>query len=210
MHDDKETLDLRSRILDTFMARAKEVGVRAVSTDDLARTLSISKKTLYKQFRSKEEMVSGILDRWEARIKAELPITDISSPKEFARANVERWYEIDAQFNPKFWEDVAHDYPALTKKYFDAMFDVAREVGGRLMPYMKPNLSREFVREAYMLLVMDTAQPVFFEKAKVDRKTAVLMGLEVWLDGALELPPTFSATESPAKPFTEPSAKDGE
>ena len=89
MHDEKETHDLRTRILDTFMERAKVVGVRAVSTDDLARTLSISKKTLYKEFRSKEEMVFGLLDRWELRMKAELPIVDIDNPKRFARANVD-------------------------------------------------------------------------------------------------------------------------
>ena len=195
-----ETPDLRTRILDTFMQGAKEVGVRAVSTDDLAKTLSISKKTLYKHFRSKEEMVLGILDRWEARMKSELPVTGIDNPKLFARANVERWYEIDAQFSPKFWEDVSHDYPSLTKKYFDCMFEVGREVGGRLMPFMKPTLSRDFVREAYILLVMHTAQPDFFEKAKVSRKEAVLMGLEVWLDGALMLPESFtSVTVDPAQ-----------
>jgi AcrR family transcriptional regulator len=195
-HDDIETSDLRTRILDTFMERAKVVGVRAISTDDLARTLSISKKTLYKQFRSKEEMVLGILDRWELRIKAELPITEIHNPKQFARLNVERWYEIDAQFTPKFWEDVGHDYPTLTKKYFDCMFEVARAVGSRLMPYMKPNLTRGFVRETYFSLVMHTAQPEFYEKAKVERKDAVLMGLDVWLDGAFFLPESFSDSES--------------
>ena len=196
MTDDKDTLDLRTQILDAFMLRAKEVGVRAVSTDELAKTLAISKKTLYKQYRSKEEMVSGILDRWEARMKSELPITDIDNPKQFARANVERWYEIDAQFNPKFWEDVQKDYPEVMTKYFNCLFDVAREVGGRLMPFMKPNLSREFVREAYFMLVMHTAQPDFYEKAKVSPKEAVLMGLEVWLDGALQLPESFSSTNS--------------
>lgn len=188
--------DLRTRVLDAFMESAREVGVRAVSTDDLARALSISKKTLYKLFRSKEEIVCGVLDRWEQRMKSELPITGYDNPKQFARANVERWYEIDAQFSPKFWEDVGHDYPALTKKYFDCMFEVAREVGGRLMPYMKPTLTRDFVRQCYMSLVHYTAQPEFYEKAKVSRKDAVLMGLEVWLDGALQLPDSFPETPS--------------
>lgn len=192
MRAEKETHALRMRVLDAFMENAKEVGVRAVSTDDLARILSISKKTLYKQFRSKEEMVHGIMDRWEEQINAELPITDIDNPKEFARANVMRWYEIDAQFSQKFWEDVTHDYPALIKKYFDCMFAVARQVGGRLMPYMKSNLTRDFVRESYMSLVLLAAQPDFYKKAKAARKDAVMMGLEVWLDGAFRLPDSFS------------------
>lgn len=192
MQDNQDSLDLRTRILDAFMVRAKEHGVRAVSTDELAKVVGISKKTLYKEFRSKEEMVLGILDRWEKHIKTELPITDFDNPKQFAFANVERWYEIDAQFSQQFWDDVSHDYPALTKKYFDCMFDVAREVGGRLMPYKKPGLSKEFVREAYLLLVMHTAQPDFYLKAKTPRKDAVLMGLDVWLDGALLLPESFS------------------
>lgn len=192
MMDSNDTLiDLRTRILDTFMQRATEQGTRAVSTDELAKSLGISKKTLYKQFRSKEEMVLGILERWEEKIRSELPMLSYENPKEFARANVIRWYEIDAQFSQQFWDDVGLDYPALTKKYFDCMFDVARQVGGRLMPFKKADLSRDFIREAYFSLVLRTTQPAFYEKAKVERKEAVRMGLEVWLDGAFNLPETF-------------------
>ncbi len=193
-----EPSDLRVRILDAFMARAKEVGVRAVSTDELAKTLSISKKTLYKQFRSKEEIVSGVLDRWEQQIKENLPLLDFESPKEFAVANARRWFEIDSQFSPQFWEDASQDYPALRSKYFDCLLEVARVVSRRLSPYRKPNLPKEFVREAHVLLVFKTVESDFYEKANVSREEAHFMGINVWLDGCFDLPKTFDQIPSDA------------
>lgn len=179
---------LRARIVETFAERAREVGVRAVSTDEMAKALSISKKTLYKVFRSKEELVREVLDDWEERIKKPLDFSKGDDPRAVVHAAAGRWYDNDAQFKPIFWEDVGNDYPALRKKYFDLMFDKMRHIGSHLAEYRRPGMSKEFGLRAYMLLMMSAPQPEFYEKAKMSRRDAVMKSLDVWLDGVFDLP----------------------
>jgi len=180
--------DLRARIVQTFAEPAKEVGVRAVSTDEMAKSLSISKKTLYKIFRSKEELVREVLAGWEERIKKPLDFSQGDDPRSVVHAAMERWYDNDAQFKPVFWEDVGNDYPALRKHYFDLMFEKMRHIGSHLTEYRKPGMSREFALSVYMLLMMNTHLPSFYEKAKMTRREAVMKSLDVWLDGIFDLP----------------------
>lgn len=183
-----EEREQRARIVETFAERAKEVGVRAVSTDEMAKALSISKKTLYKVFRSKEDLVREVLNRWEERLKQPLDFSKDEDPRRVVHAAVGRWYDNDAQFKPIFWEDVGNDYPALRKKYFDVMFEKMRHIGSHLTEYRKPGMSKEFGLQVYMLLMMNAPQPEFYEKAKMDRRDAVMKALDVWLDGVFDLP----------------------
>src|SRR6056297_2725003 len=91
----KEDQDLRSQIVETFKERAKEVGVRAVSTDEMAKSLSISKKTLYKVFRSKEELVRAVLADWGERMKQPLDFSSGDNPRDVVHAALARWYDND-------------------------------------------------------------------------------------------------------------------
>lgn len=184
----KEDQDLRARIVETFKERAKEVGVRAVSTDEMAKALSISKKTLYKVFRSKEDLVKAVLSDWEERLKQPLDFSTGANPREVVRAAVARWYDNDAQFKPVFWEDVGNDYPALRKHYYDLMFDKMRHIGGHLTEYRKPGISKEFALRVYMLLMMNVHAPEFYEKARMSRREAVMKAIDVWIDGIFDLP----------------------
>ena len=45
-------------------------GFRRVTSDELAREAGISKRTLYRHFRSKEEILSGVIEREMGRIAA--------------------------------------------------------------------------------------------------------------------------------------------
>lgn len=190
--DDK---DLRARIVATFVERAKEVGVRAVSTDEMAKSLSISKKTLYKVFRSKEDLVREVLNSWEQRLRE--PLDREGDPRGVVHAAVGRWYDNDAQFKPIFWKDVGDDYPALRKKYFDVMFDKMRDIGSHLTEYRRPGMSKEFGLQVYMLLMLSAPQPEFYEKAKMNRREAVMNALDVWLDGVFDLPDRHRRESAP-------------
>lgn len=52
----------RERILDAAYARFRKYGVRKVTMDDLASDLRMSKKTLYKHFSGKEELVRTLVE----------------------------------------------------------------------------------------------------------------------------------------------------
>jgi AcrR family transcriptional regulator len=177
-----------------------------VSTDEMAKSLSISKKTLYKVFRSKEDLVREVLNGWEERLRKPLDFSTGDDPRKVVHEAVGRWYDNDAQFKPVFWEDVGNDYPALRKKYFDVMFEKMRHIGSHLTEYRKPGMSKEFGLRVYMLLMMNAPQPEFYEKARMDRREAVMKALDVWLDGVFDLPDRARAA-APADSKTEDSVE---
>ena len=50
-------LELRERILEETILLFKTYGIRSVTMDDIAQQLAISKKTLYRHFKDKKEVV---------------------------------------------------------------------------------------------------------------------------------------------------------
>ncbi len=184
--------DLKERILDAFAARAREVGVRAVSTDEMAKTLSISKKTLYKQYRSKEELVEAVLDRWAVPVTEPTVIEVGENPKEVALQAAATWYDNDATFCEQFWKDTGDDYPALKRKYYSIMYCRMKYISKQLTPFRKPYYSDEFLRETYFLLIIKASEPSFYEAAKLTRKESVSKSIEIWLDGAFNLPEIYN------------------
>ncbi len=64
--------ELRERILDTAMLEFAEKGIKGVKMDDVARSLSISKRTLYELYSNKEVLLLASLKRSIAERTAEL------------------------------------------------------------------------------------------------------------------------------------------
>ena len=63
---------LKTRIIETAMAAFAEKGVRAVKMDDVASTLSISKRTLYEIYATKEVLLCEGLKVYAARREKDL------------------------------------------------------------------------------------------------------------------------------------------
>jgi len=57
---------LHARIVETAHAHLFTYGYNALTMDDLAHELGVSKKTLYVHFRSKDALVEMILDNFAA------------------------------------------------------------------------------------------------------------------------------------------------
>ncbi len=61
-------MDYRERIITAYIELAVRRGVSRVTMDDLVAATGISKRTIYRYFRSKEEIVSTVLDDFIADI----------------------------------------------------------------------------------------------------------------------------------------------
>src|SRR5579859_7310597 len=53
-----EELDVKEKILNSAAGLFTKYGIRSISMDDIARHLSVSKKTLYQHFADKDELVT--------------------------------------------------------------------------------------------------------------------------------------------------------
>ena len=99
--------ELKGRILEVAMREFKRKGVRSVKMDDIARILSISKRTLYEIYSDKQELLlEGI--RHEERMHDE-HISKFASGKgvidilmEFYRMQINQIGDV----NPLFYDDV--------------------------------------------------------------------------------------------------------
>ncbi len=117
MQEIKETtiyrLLLRERILSTAMEAFLESGIRAVKMDDIARSLGISKRTLYEIYSDKEEVLFQGVKKFNSREQEYL--------NEYAKKNhvidvimeaYRRKVEYHSQINPLFYDDLLK-YPKI-------------------------------------------------------------------------------------------------
>lgn len=62
----------RQELIQTAMAKMRQVGIRSVSIDDVCRELGISKKTFYVYFATKDELVEAMLYQLENDVNANI------------------------------------------------------------------------------------------------------------------------------------------
>jgi AcrR family transcriptional regulator len=81
----------KARIMETSFAAFNQKGFDAVSMDEVAKQLRISKKTIYKYFGSKEELLESALVDLFGKIEARLNLLERNkSPKDL----LQRYFEI--------------------------------------------------------------------------------------------------------------------
>ena len=205
--------DARLEILRAFSERARRLGIRSIVMSELCSDLGVSKKTLYRYFSSKEEMVEAVMERWEQRLKS--PDDPIAHPPDGNPVNalkawIERWSSTDARYSDVFWHDLERDYPTLYDRYRSAIRERSAEVRRLLHPMLRPGISDEFALQSYRALVDGARKPAFADAVGMTRKQAMLTALDVLLRGILkpEIVKTMNATSNatvtqlPASPET--------
>lgn len=83
--------EVRDRLLDTADALFYAHGIRAIGVDAIAAEAGVSKRTLYRHFRSKDELVAAYLARRACRID---PIPDVPPLGQISAIfdRLERWF----------------------------------------------------------------------------------------------------------------------
>ena len=107
--------ELKERILTLSLREFKAKGVKAVKMDDLAKQLSISKRTLYEIYANEEELLKAGVgyqnDSFDMRMKCYAETHShnvIDTIVEFYRIQMKE----NADVNPLFFSDI-HKYPSV-------------------------------------------------------------------------------------------------
>ena len=107
-------MEIRDRILNHARALFLRNGIKSVSMDDIAADLAMSKKTLYKTFDNKDEMVQAMMSQYLGQAQGNC--TRIASGAANAveeMLNLSQW--ADEQFSgihPSIFHDLRKYYPA--------------------------------------------------------------------------------------------------
>ncbi|MEE1939712.1 TetR/AcrR family transcriptional regulator [Streptomyces sp. TRM 70361] len=107
------TEDTRTRLVAHATSLFHREGFHAVGVDRLAAELGISKKTLYKQFRSKDALLAEVLDRCDDMAVRDFPDeSDDASPQErlLGVFDAQRAYCEAPEFSGCFFVNIATEF----------------------------------------------------------------------------------------------------
>jgi AcrR family transcriptional regulator len=124
---------LRLKVLESAFAAFNYAGFHAVSTDDLAKTLHISKKTLYKIFRSKEEILDGAVTLQFADLEKKLHQGILANPipRDAIWFIAREYVSINSLLSPLLIAEISADLPYVYE---------------RLMRFQREHFHKTFVR----------------------------------------------------------------
>ena len=106
-------MEIKTRILHHATALFMRNGIKSVSMDDIAAGLAMSKKTLYKWFANKDEMVGAVMAQHLDRVQGECT----NAGRHAANAveemlNISRWAEEQfGQIHPSIFFDLRKYHP---------------------------------------------------------------------------------------------------
>jgi AcrR family transcriptional regulator len=178
---------LSAQILDTFSARAKRLGLRALHMGELASELHMSATTLYRLYPSKESLAMACLQRWaDELVAAEAAKQNAKrSPFDQYMHWIDAWADANAAISPAFLRDLQSDYPAVWKRYSQVITERKRQGMQLLRPLLRPEVSE---RVAFSLLshIFGLVQdPDFADRLNVSRREALRSAVSIWAAGAL-------------------------
>ncbi|MGI1679055.1 MAG: TetR/AcrR family transcriptional regulator [Cellvibrionaceae bacterium] len=174
-----------TRIIEAFAAKAREVGIRAIVMGELASEIHVSKKTLYKYFRNKEELVRELIVRWENHLYEAAPIND-GDVIGLLKRWVTIWVNNDARYSTEFWRELRDEYPELYQHYVKSLLSRMTLMRKKLTPYLNEGMDNQFTWEIYRTLISNAAKPRMFEKLELSREECVSKTLDFWVKSAID------------------------
>ena len=177
----------RERVLGAFSERAKRSGIRSVVMGELASELRISPSTLYSHFRSKEELVTSMVQLWSAELGTEEAVIRDASKTPLTRFLLwaDAWSRRLVEYSPSFWSDLKHHYPAA---WDDLQKDLARRkaLGAALLrPLVREELNPEIALTVLDLIFTHVSDAKLWDRLGVSRQQGVQAALTIWAKGAL-------------------------
>ena len=111
----------RERVLAIAMQEFMQYGFSRISMDDLAEKLGMSKKTLYKYFQSKEELVRAVLELRKIRIGELMKFIETKVPKHaFGEKIIEvskKVADVLSEIQPYVLHDLKKSFPVIFEEY---------------------------------------------------------------------------------------------
>jgi len=139
--------ELRERILPMARQQFREKGIRAVKMDDLAHSLSISKRTLYEIYADKEELLIEVMKFDEEQRKAymaDIVARENATVMDVILAFYHRQMEDIAHINPLFYEEVPR-----YRRLMDYLESTHQEREQRAQEFFQRGVKEGFFREDF-------------------------------------------------------------
>ncbi len=168
-----EELDIKDKILKGSEELFMRYGVRSISMDDIARHLSVSKKTLYQHFADKEDLVVAVSkSHLESRDNLYKSLRDSSANaiEHLAKISVCMKQEMEG-VNPSMLFDIQKFHPKAWAVWINFKKDLIREVVENLKQGIEEGYVREDINpEIFAVVRVELIQTAFNEEAFPGKK----------------------------------------
>jgi TetR/AcrR family transcriptional regulator, cholesterol catabolism regulator len=113
-------MDIRTRVIEGAADLFLKQGIRALTMNEIAQSLGISKRTLYEHFSNKEDLLSGCLDFWNqesCRMTEEIKAVS-TNPLELIHKHFREAVIRLGSVHPNLVSDIRKYHPALWKRQY--------------------------------------------------------------------------------------------
>lgn len=184
----------KNKILETAMQLFMKFGFKRMTMDDLSKHLSISKKTIYKFFISKEDMLECVFEWKKKNIHSKVQtILDDSElaymdklnaifeflTKQISVFQVEFMTEI--QFHkPELWEKLQGFKKESVFNLFNKMVEEGKQQG-----YVREDIDQTVFVHMYYYTILNLMTPEFLSSVSFTSKEVYHMIIKVYFEGIL-------------------------
>ncbi len=184
---------LKERILSAAINRFRTDGFARVSIEDIASSLVMSKKTFYKVFASKDDLVEQIVDRLLADVKGNVERI-VSSDQTFVEklsALLSYLGSVPAHAGLPMLNDLQRHAPHLWKRVEQFRLQRIPDIFSRLLKqgiqegHVRPDLHQRIFLLSYMAAVQLIMQPSVLANESFSAREAISGIMELFFKGAL-------------------------
>jgi AcrR family transcriptional regulator len=189
----------RELILATAMEKLRRFGIRRVTMDELARELRISKKTLYRHFPEKEDLVRAVTETIAGTL-----LPKIAQILDSRRKPVEKVLEVWRVFSqlprhvsPELMADLKADYPHLWAEIDRRRRGVIRRLEGLIEEGkesgdVRPEVHPKAAMAVLFAIVDQVLQPDVLSSGEFSPGEAIRTVLTILTRGMLTTPVTVT------------------
>lgn len=194
--------EIRERITATANEKFKKYGIRRVTMDDIARAMRMSKKTLYKHFSSKRELVR-LLELRSARQRHDAvrdALSGAASPREGFAAGFLAIQRLLRETSPQLMSDISLDYPDIWAELEAVRLEIIQMFAtclsesaarGELRPGVVPEVAAGIMQTVVNKYMVQEK----FREARVSRRAAVTTWFIMLSAGLFNDPPLLDCND---------------
>jgi AcrR family transcriptional regulator len=110
--------DIKEKILNIFREQIQIFGIKSITLDMIAKRCGISKKTLYKYFDGKDQIVTEIFDELLEKLNERFVEIDHTADEAMVKIHhiFDAMFELLGSVSIPLLRDVQNDYPDINKK----------------------------------------------------------------------------------------------
>jgi AcrR family transcriptional regulator len=191
---DNRDVEVRKRIVHTCTDLFGQHGFGKISMDEVARVLGMSKKTLYKHFSGKEEIVRTIVSNFRdetlGRIE-EVSREEIDDPVLHIRKILEtlgdrlsmahRPFVLDIRrYFPEMWEEIDEARRDVIKRMFNLIFEKGREKN-----IFRSDIDEEFFMYMYVNSITSMVNPEMLAQLPYSTQQIFQNIIKIMFEGSL-------------------------